>query len=72
MKVLKEVRPTLGMLSFNEAALVSTVIENALHPVAIEANNSINRAEPVPIAFAGKDAVPLHHIVIPPTIRTSK
>ena len=44
MKVLKEVRPTLGMLSFNEAALVSTVIENALHPISIKTDNSVNHA----------------------------
>jgi hypothetical protein len=44
LKVFKEVRPTLGMLSFDEAALVCAVIENALHPISIEANNSVNRA----------------------------
>jgi hypothetical protein len=41
-KVLKEVGPALGMLSFDEAALVRAV--NAQHPISIEANNSVNRA----------------------------
>ena len=44
LKVLKEIGPALGMLSFDEAALVCAVIENALHPLSIEANNSVNRA----------------------------
>jgi hypothetical protein len=44
LKVFKEVRPTLRMFSFDEAALVCAVIENALHPLSIEANNSVNRA----------------------------
>jgi len=35
LKVLKEVGPALGMLSFDEAALVCAVIENALHPLSI-------------------------------------
>ena len=44
MKVLKEVGPTLGMLSFDEATLVCTVIENALHPISIKTDNSVNHA----------------------------
>jgi hypothetical protein len=44
LKVLKEVRPALGMLSFGEAALVRAVIQNALHPISIEADNSVNCA----------------------------
>jgi hypothetical protein len=44
LKVLKEVGPTLGMLSFDEATLVCTVIENALHPISIKTDNSVNHA----------------------------
>jgi hypothetical protein len=44
LKVLKEVGPALGMLSFDEAALVCAVIENALHPISIKTDNSVNRA----------------------------
>ena len=44
MKVLKEVGPALGMLSFDEAAVVCAVIEDALHPISIEADNPVNRA----------------------------
>jgi hypothetical protein len=32
------------MLSFDEAALACAVVENALHPISTEADNSINRA----------------------------
>ena len=34
-----------------------------MHPVSIKANNPVNRAEPIPIALASEDAVPLHHVV---------
>jgi hypothetical protein len=44
LKVLKEVGPALGVLSFDEAALVCAVIENALHAISIEADDSVNRA----------------------------
>jgi hypothetical protein len=66
LKVLKEVRPALGMLSFDEAAMICWVVEHALHPISIEADNSIDRAKAVPIAFACQNAVPPHHVVIPP------
>jgi len=32
------------MLSFDKATLVCAVVKNALHPIAIKANNSVNRA----------------------------
>src|SRR4030095_10876238 len=44
LKGFQEGPPSLGMLSFDEAALFCAVIENALHPISIEANNSVNRA----------------------------
>ena len=44
LKVLKEVGPALRMLSFDEAALVCAVIENALHPISIKTDNSVNHA----------------------------
>jgi hypothetical protein len=32
------------MLSLDDAAMVRAVIQNALHPISIEANNSVNGA----------------------------
>lgn len=52
------------MLSFDEAALVRVMIQDALHSISIESHDSVDRAQPVPITFAGEDAVPLHHVVI--------
>jgi hypothetical protein len=64
LQVLKEVGPRFSMLPFDEGAAGRAMIQNALHPISIEAHDSVNRAECVPIAFASEDAVPLHHMAI--------
>jgi hypothetical protein len=53
------------MLAFDHGALFRAVIQNALHSISIESDDSVNGAERVPIAFAARYAVSLYHIAYP-------
>jgi hypothetical protein len=47
------------VLAFDQPAL-GTMIEDALHDIAVETDDPIRRAESIAIALADEDAVPLH------------
>ena len=59
MQAVEEVGPAIRMLAFDEPS-IGAMIKDALDDIAVETDDSINRAERVSIAFADEDAVPLH------------
>jgi hypothetical protein len=61
LQVFEEAGPRLGMMPLNQDTPVIAIEHNALHPVSVEADNSVNRSEGVSIALAGQYAVPFHH-----------
>jgi hypothetical protein len=60
VEILKEVSPTMRVSKFYETAMLCPAILNALHPVFIEADHSVDSAGPILIAFTNVDTVALH------------
>ena len=62
LEALEKVGPAIRMFAFDQPAL-GMVIEDALHDIAVETHDPINRAEGIAIAFADENTVPLHRHV---------
>jgi D-arabinose 1-dehydrogenase-like Zn-dependent alcohol dehydrogenase len=59
LQAVEKIGPAIRMLAFDQPAL-GAMIEDALHGIAVEADDPVDRTESIAITFADEDAVPLH------------